>query len=123
MQFVRTQAPLPKTRRTVNPNAAPRKSKYDFASMKVGDSDLTNEFGKDAKKAIARLSSAIAIYKRRTKDDRRFLVRVYRDEELDQDIMGVWCLAAKEPKEKEVAETQSDLVTEDESDSVAETTE
>jgi len=112
MQFVRTQAPLPKTHRTVNPNAAPRASKYDFASMQVGDSDLTNEFGGDAKKAIARLSSAIAIYKRRTKDNRRFLVRVYKDEELNQDILGVWCMAAKEPKKEAVAEVQADLVDE-----------
>lgn len=121
MQFVRTQVALPKTARTVSPNAKTRESKYDFASMKVGDSDLTNDFGDDDKKAIARVSSAIANYKRKSGDKRRFAVRVYFNDDLQQKVLGVWCLAAKEPKQTEQAatadtsaapqEAQADLVT------------
>lgn len=121
MQFVRTQVALPKTARTVSLNAKTRESKYDFASMKVGDSDLTNDFGDDDKKAIARVSSAIANYKRKSGDKRRFAVRVYFNDDLQQKVLGVWCLAAKEPKQTEQAatadtsaapqEAQADLVT------------
>lgn len=121
MQFVRTQVALPKTARTVSPNAKTRESKYDFASMNVGDSDLTNDFGDDDKKAIARVSSAIANYKRKSGDKRRFAVRVYFNDDLQQKVLGVWCLAAKEPKQTGQAaaadasaapqEAQADLVT------------
>lgn len=120
MQFVRTQVALPKTARTTNPNAKTRESKYDFASMKIGDSDLTNDFGDDDKKAIARVSSAIANYKRKSGDKRRFAVRVYFNDDLQQKVLGVWCLAAKEPKQTGQAvtadasaapqEAQADLV-------------
>ena len=102
MEFVRTQAPLPKTVRKVNPSTAARKSKYDFAGMQVGDSDLTINFG-DEKKAIARLNSAIAIYRKKTKDARRFAVRVYDDAEAQCRVLGVWCLA---PATKAEADAQ-----------------
>ena len=94
MQFTRTVAPLPKSKRTP-PKNVNRTSKYDFAGMQVGESDLTTDFI-DAKKAVARLNSAITAYKKRTNDKRRFAVRVYFDEEIKQDVLGVWCLAAKE---------------------------
>ena len=102
MEFVRTQAPLPKTVRKVNPSTAARKSKYDFAGMQVGDSDLAINFG-DEKKAIARLNSAIAIYRKKTKDARRFAVRVYDDAEAQCRVLGVWCLA---PATKAEADAQ-----------------
>ena len=102
MEFVRTQAPLPKTVRKVNPSTAARKSKYDFAGMQVGDSDLSINFG-DEKKAIARLNSAIAIYRKKTKDARRFVVRVYDDAEAQCRVLGVWCLA---PATKAEADAQ-----------------
>lgn len=96
MQFTRTLAPLPKTKRTppVNVNRA---SKYDFAGMQVGESDLTTDFV-DGKKAVARLNSATTAYKKRSGDTRRFAVRLYNDEELKCEVLGVWCLAAKEAK-------------------------
>lgn len=108
MEFVRTQAPLPKTVRKVNPSTAARKSKYDFAGMKVGDSDLSINFG-DEKKAIARLNSAIAIYRKKTKDARRFAVRVYDDAEAQCRVLGVWCLA---PATKAEADAQPAEATE-----------
>lgn len=94
MQFTRTVAPLPKSKRTPSKNVN-RKTKYDFAGMQIGESDLTTDFV-DAKKAVARLNGAITAYKKRTNDKRRFAVRVYHDEELKQDVLGVWCLVAKE---------------------------
>ena len=103
MQFTRTVAPLPKSKRTP-PKSVNRTSKYDFAGMQVGESDLTTDFV-DAKKAIVRLNSAITAYKKRTNDKRRFAVRVYHDEEIKQDVLGVWCLAAKE--EVPVASTEA----------------
>ena len=102
MQFTRTVAPLPKSKRTP-PKNVNRTSKYDFAGMQVGESDLTTDFV-DPKKAIARLNSAITAYRKRTNDARRFAVRVYRDDELQQDVLGVWCLAPKEEAATKSAE-------------------
>ena len=97
MQFVRTSIPLPVTKRKAPVNVN-RKSKYKFATMAIGDSDLTTEFV-DAEKARATLSNAISAYKKRNPTDkRRYAVRVIFDEELQRDVLGVWCLAPKEAK-------------------------
>lgn len=96
MQFTRTSAPLPKSKRTP-PQNVNRTSKYDFAGMQVGESDLTTDFV-DGKKAVARLNSAITAYKKRSGDNRRFAVRLYHDTELNCEVLGVWCLAPKEAK-------------------------
>lgn len=97
MQFTRTVAPLPKTKRTP-PQNINRKSKYDFSGMQIGESDLTTDFV-DGKKAVARLNSAITAYRKRSNDQRRFSVRLYHDDELNCEVLGVWCLAPKEVKE------------------------
>ena len=122
MQFIRTAAPLPKSKRTP-PKNVNRTSKYDFAGMQIGESDLTTDFI-DAKKAVARLNSAITAYKKRTNDKRRFAVRVYHDEEIKQDVLGVWCLAAKEeapvaPAEATEATEATDTAETDETDETA----
>lgn len=101
MQFTRTVAPLPKTKRTP-PKNVNRTSKYDFSGMQIGESDLTTDFV-DGKKAVARLNSAITAYRKRSGDQRRFAVRLYLDPELNQDVLGVWCLAAKEDAAKPAA--------------------
>lgn len=106
MQFIRTVAPLPKSKRTP-PKNVHRTSKYDFSGMQVGESDVTTDFV-DAKKAIARLNSAITAYKKRTNDKRRFAVRVYYDEEIKQDVLGVWCLAAKEKAPEATSEAAAE---------------
>lgn len=119
MQFTRTVAPLPKTKRTP-PKNVNRKSKYDFESMQIGESDLTTDFV-DGEKAVTRLHGAITAYKKRSGDTRRFAVRLYHDDELNCEVLGVWCLAAKEPKanaaatpsaEGQQSETQTEQATE-----------
>jgi hypothetical protein len=105
MAFTRTAAPLPKSKRTP-PKNVNRTSKYDFAGMKVGESDLTVDFV-DAKKAVARLNSAITAYKKRSGDTRRFAVRVFHDAELKRDVLGVWCLEPKEEKAKAAPEAET----------------
>ena len=102
MEFVRTNAPLPKTQRKA-PTNVNRKSKYDFAGMKIGDSDLTNDFV-DGKKALLRLQSAISAYKKRSGDKRCFSVRLYKDEELNCEVLGVWCLEPRAPRAKKADE-------------------
>lgn len=112
MEFVRTNAPLPKTQRKA-PTNVNRKSKYDFAGMKIGDSDLTNDFV-DGKKALLRLQSAISAYKKRSGDKRCFSVRLYKDEELNCEVLGVWCLEPRAPRAKKADEavaTTDDVVT------------
>lgn len=102
MDFTRTQVPLPPTVRKPHVTTIARKSKYNFGSMKIGDSDLTTDIGPDESKAISRISSAIAVYKKKTKDNRRFVVRIYDHEENGTTfrVLGVWCLAPNEKKAK-----------------------
>jgi len=89
MAFIKSNMPVPALKR-IAPKGV---SKYDFADMVVGDSRIDLEVV-DAKKAAARLTSAIASYKKRSGDKRNFTVRTFKQDN-GNDAVGYWLLAPK----------------------------
>lgn len=90
MQFTQTNAPAPKMAKV----APVRETKYNFAAMVTGQGYITTDFV-DAKKAAGRLTSAVASYKKRSGDARKFSVRSFKQED-GTDAVGVWVSAAPE---------------------------
>lgn len=93
MSFVKTSMPVPAlTRRSVaNPNKG--KSKYDFASLAEGEG-IVDTAVVNVEKAVARLTSAVASYRKRSGDTNKFVVRSFKNED-DTDGVGVWRVAAE----------------------------
>lgn len=89
MAFIKSNMPVPALKR----NAPKGHTKYDFANMVVGDSLIDTEVI-DAKKAAARVTSAVASYRKRSGDRRNFTVRSFKQED-GKDAVGIWLLAPK----------------------------
>ena len=89
MALVKANIPLPALTRL----AAAGSSKYDFASLRDdGDCYLETEVV-DVAKVSGRLTSAVASYRSRTKDTRKFTVRSFTQEDGTKAV-GVWVVPA-----------------------------
>jgi len=97
MAFVQSNMPLPALKRLMPKGV----SKYDFANMTVGGSLVDTEVV-DAKKTAARLTSAVAAYRKRSGDTRQFTVRTFKQDN-GNDAVGVWVIAPKEVAEAPAA--------------------
>lgn len=86
MNFVKSAMPVPALTRL----ATKGESKYNFDQLAVGECLTTTDFV-DAKKAAARLTSAVASYRKRSADKRVFSVRTFKDNGVD--AVGVWVVA------------------------------
>jgi hypothetical protein len=89
MAFTKSNMPVPALKR-IAPKGT---SKYNFADMVVGDALVDSEVV-DAKKAAARLTSAVASYRKRSGDKRSFTVRTFKQDN-GADAVGVWLIAPK----------------------------
>lgn len=92
MNFTQTSAPAPALTRNFG-GLTPKASKYPFATMQDGTGVVTTDFV-DAKKTAARLTSAVASYRKRSGDARKFTVRTFKQED-GSDAVGVWVSAAE----------------------------
>ena len=88
MALVKANIPMPALTRL----AAAGSSKYDFANLQEGECYLETEVV-DVAKVSGRLTSAVASYRARTKDTRKFTVRSFTQEDGTKAV-GVWVLQA-----------------------------
>ena len=84
MALVKANIPMPALTRL----AAAGSSKYDFANLQEGECYLETEVV-DVAKVSGRLTSAVASYRSRTKDTRKFTVRSFTQEDGTKAV-GVW---------------------------------
>lgn len=98
MNFTKSSMPIPALTRL----AAKGESKYNFDQLAVGECITTTDFV-DAKKAAARLTSAVASYRKRAADKRVFSVRTFKDAN-GVDAVGVWVVAAAPAVTAEVSD-------------------
>lgn len=92
MSFIKSTMPVPAVTRRAFANPNKGKSKYPFADLAEGESLITTDFI-DAEKQHKRLVSAVASYRKRSGDARRFLVRTFKQED-GVDAVGVFCVPA-----------------------------
>jgi hypothetical protein len=92
MNFTKSTMPVPALTRTVGGNKG--QTKYPFADLAIGESLTTSDFV-DAKKAASKLTSAVASYRKRSGDTRKFSVRTFKQDGVD--FVGVFVLAADAP--------------------------
>lgn len=85
--------PLPARRALSNAGS----SKYDLGALQAGsDQCIIIDDVVNTKKAVSRLTSAVAAYKKRTNPNARFAVRSFKKED-GTDAVGVWRLADAVP--------------------------
>jgi len=84
MALVKATIPMPALTRL----AAAGSSKYDFANLKDGECYVETEVV-DVSKVSGRLTSAVASYRARTKDTRKFTVRSFVQDDGTKAV-GVW---------------------------------
>jgi len=86
MALVKSNVALPTSVRLAS---AP--SKYDLGGLQVGESLIELDI-MNAKKAAARLTSALAAYRKRNPSDKRkYSVRSFKHD--GADAVGIWCVA------------------------------
>lgn len=89
--------PLPARRALSNAGS----SKYDLGALQAGsDQCIIIDDVVNTKKAVSRLTSAVAAYKKRTNPNARFAVRSFQEQNADGvkvDKVGVWRLADAVP--------------------------
>lgn len=90
-----TTMPLPARRSATNRGNV----KYDLGALEAGsDKCILLDEVVDVKKAVSRLTSAVAAYRKRNNSNAQFTVRSFKNDQ-DQDMVGVWRLADKVPAE------------------------
>lgn len=86
--------PLPARRALSNAGS----SKYDLGALQPGsDQCIVIDDVVNTKKAVSRLTSAVAAYKKRTNPNARFAVRSFKKQEDGTDAVGVWRLTDAVP--------------------------
>ena len=89
MALVKANIPMPALTRL----AAAGSSKYDFANLQEGECYLETTEVVDVAKVSGRLTSAVASYRARTKDTRKFTVRSFTQADGTKAV-GVWVVPA-----------------------------
>lgn len=84
MAIVFADVALPKVSRTVE-------SKYPFGQLVAGGQPLIENEVVDPHKVKSRMSSALVAFKKRTGDNGKYSVRVFKQED-GTDAVGVWKL-------------------------------